>query len=223
MGHAPEDLRPWGPTNHFASWVKPIVWRASATHLDLIPSGNDLLRLPHQRSGVPSTATNPFDILLVLITVVSFTAFLLSSLLLGPPTTKMATSIAPRALTAFSRPTVLAPTLRNARGHAAAVDPPSHNTGTAASGRRYADGDVRNNWRRSEIQRIFDAPLMETIYRAVSRGSQRGDLLRCHSFGKACCAAGMTHRHKLSTLGYCAQDAPRRFPHPALHAHEHQK
>lgn len=73
------------------------------------------------------------------------------------------TSLAPRALTALSRPTLLAPTILNARGHAAAVDPPS------GSSRRYLDGDVRHDWRRSEIQRIFDAPLMETIYRAVSR------------------------------------------------------
>jgi len=33
---------------------------------------------------------------------------------------------------------------------------------------RPAFGAIRNDWRRSEIQSIFDAPLMETIYRAVS-------------------------------------------------------
>lgn len=30
------------------------------------------------------------------------------------------------------------------------------------------DGDVRHDWRRSEIQKIFDAPLMEIIYRAAT-------------------------------------------------------
>ena len=34
---------------------------------------------------------------------------------------------------------------------------------------RSADGVVRRDWRRSEIQRIFDGPLMETVFRAVSR------------------------------------------------------
>ena len=33
---------------------------------------------------------------------------------------------------------------------------------------RFGDGSVRHDWRRSEIQRVFDAPLMETVYRAVS-------------------------------------------------------
>ena len=32
---------------------------------------------------------------------------------------------------------------------------------------RYEDGTIRQDWKRSEIQRIFDAPLMETVYRAV--------------------------------------------------------
>lgn len=33
---------------------------------------------------------------------------------------------------------------------------------------RPAFGTVRNDWRRSEIQKIYDGPLMETIFKAVS-------------------------------------------------------
>jgi biotin synthase len=32
---------------------------------------------------------------------------------------------------------------------------------------RPAFGSIRHDWRRSEIQKIFDAPLMETIFKAV--------------------------------------------------------
>ncbi|ORY29123.1 hypothetical protein BCR39DRAFT_532705 [Naematelia encephala] len=32
----------------------------------------------------------------------------------------------------------------------------------------FRDGDVRTNWRRSEIQKIFDAPLLDTIFRAAN-------------------------------------------------------
>lgn len=69
----------------------------------------------------------------------------------------------------------LRPVLRStaptaARGHAVAVDapflPPSPSVQQSEK-RRYVDGDVRHDWRRSEIQKIFDAPLMEVIYRAV--------------------------------------------------------
>lgn len=75
----------------------------------------------------------------------------------------MSAPTASRAISSLSRP-ALKPLVaaRNARGHAAAVEVP-----TAA--RRYVDGDVRHDWRRSEIQKIFDAPLMDTIFRAVSR------------------------------------------------------
>ena len=40
---------------------------------------------------------------------------------------------------------------------------------TVAEITKVARPDVRNDWRRSEIQRIFDAPLMESIFRAVRR------------------------------------------------------
>lgn len=69
----------------------------------------------------------------------------------------------------------LRPVLRStaptaSRGHAVAVDasflPPSPSVQQSEK-RRYVDGDVRHDWRRSEIQKIFDAPLMEVIYRAV--------------------------------------------------------
>lgn len=33
---------------------------------------------------------------------------------------------------------------------------------------RPAFGTVRHDWRRSEIQKIFDGPLMDTIFKAVS-------------------------------------------------------
>ena len=33
--------------------------------------------------------------------------------------------------------------------------------------RRYELGEVRHDWRRSEIQKIYDGGLMETIFRAV--------------------------------------------------------
>ncbi|BEI81124.1 hypothetical protein CcaverHIS002_0202840 [Cutaneotrichosporon cavernicola] len=48
---------------------------------------------------------------------------------------------------------------RLARGHAVAVE-----ARTAPP----ADGAVRNDWSRAEVQRIFDGPLMETIFRAAS-------------------------------------------------------
>ncbi|AFR95906.1 biotin synthase [Cryptococcus neoformans] len=70
----------------------------------------------------------------------------------------------------------LRPVLRStaptaSRGHAVAVDapflPPSPSVQQSEK-RRYVDGDVRHDWRRSEIQKIFDAPLMEVIYRAAT-------------------------------------------------------
>lgn len=79
---------------------------------------------------------------------------------------EMAAKIAPKAISAISRPSTIAPALRNARGHAAAVEPPAPGPGVARA--YYRDGDVRTNWRRSEIQKIFDGPLMETIFRAVT-------------------------------------------------------
>ncbi|CAK9783174.1 biotin synthase [Cutaneotrichosporon oleaginosum] len=57
------------------------------------------------------------------------------------------------------RPRALVPVARLARGHAVAVEPRS----TAP-----VDGAVRNDWSRAEVQRIFDGPLMETIFRAAS-------------------------------------------------------
>ncbi|KAI9636533.1 biotin synthase [Dioszegia hungarica] len=78
----------------------------------------------------------------------------------------MAAKIAPKAISAISRPSTIAPALRNARGHAAAVEPPAPGPGVARA--YYRDGDVRTNWRRSEIQKIFDGPLMETIFRAAT-------------------------------------------------------
>ena len=58
-----------------------------------------------------------------------------------------------------------------ARGHATAVDAPAPGPGVSreesAAVRRYQLGEVRHDWRRSEIQRIFDGGLMETIFKAV--------------------------------------------------------
>lgn len=82
-----------------------------------------------------------------------------------------------RAISALARPTlrVTAPVRphAHARGHATAVDPPAPGPGVSReesglSSSRYEPGAVRRDWRRSEIQRIFDGPLMETIFRAVS-------------------------------------------------------
>jgi hypothetical protein len=79
--------------------------------------------------------------------------------------TTMSTKIAPRAIASVSRPVALSPNFKNVRGHAAAVDPPAPGPGVSRS--YYRDGDIRSNWRRSEIQKIYDGPLMETIFRAV--------------------------------------------------------
>jgi hypothetical protein len=38
-----------------------------------------------------------------------------------------------------------------------------------AKSRKTELGAVRSNWLRHEVQEIFDAPLMETVFRAVSR------------------------------------------------------
>lgn len=81
----------------------------------------------------------------------------------------MSSKVAPRIAAAIARPTATAPVLRNVRGHAAAVDPPA--PGPGVSRQYFRDGDIRHDWRRSEIQKIFDGPLMETIFRAVSPGS----------------------------------------------------
>ena len=58
-----------------------------------------------------------------------------------------------------------------ARGHATAVDAPAPGPGVSreesAKVRRYELGEVRHDWRRSEIQKIYDGGLMETIFRAV--------------------------------------------------------
>ncbi|ODN88472.1 biotin synthase [Cryptococcus wingfieldii CBS 7118] len=77
----------------------------------------------------------------------------------------------------MSVPRSLRPALKHAtapaatRGHAVAVDPPFLPPTPHVQQpqpRRWVDGDVRHDWRRSEIQKIFDGPLMETIYRAAS-------------------------------------------------------
>lgn len=41
--------------------------------------------------------------------------------------------------------------------------------GFKAKSRKQELGAVRSNWLRHEVQEIFDAPLMETVFRAVSR------------------------------------------------------
>jgi biotin synthase len=51
------------------------------------------------------------------------------------------------------------------RGHATALDV----TAGGLRKQKQPDGAVRGDWSRVEVQRIFDAPLMETIFRAVSR------------------------------------------------------
>ena len=68
----------------------------------------------------------------------------------------MAAVMSSRALSSLSR----LPTL-SVRRLATVVEPDS------APQARLEDGTIRQDWRRSEIQRIFDAPLMETVYRAV--------------------------------------------------------
>jgi hypothetical protein len=42
-------------------------------------------------------------------------------------------------------------------------------SGFKAKSRKQELGAVRSNWLRHEVQEIFDAPLMETVFRAVSR------------------------------------------------------
>ncbi|GFZ51475.1 biotin synthase [Saitozyma sp. JCM 24511] len=112
------------------------------------------------------------------------------------------TSLAPRALTALSRPTLLAPTILNARCHAAAVDPPS------GSSRRYLDGDVRHDWRRSEIQRIFDAPLMETIYRAATVHRMHQDASRI----QLCTLMNIKTGGCTEDCKYCSQSSSYKTP-----------
>ncbi|KAL7421358.1 biotin synthase [Cryptotrichosporon argae] len=65
-------------------------------------------------------------------------------------------ALAPR----FLRPS-LVPVIRNVRGHAVAVD------AAPTVPALHRDGDVRHNWKRAEVQAIFDGPLMETIFRAA--------------------------------------------------------
>lgn len=68
-------------------------------------------------------------------------------------------------LAAAARPRALAPILTTARGHAVAVDPrPAPTT----ANRTATEGAVRSDWTRDEVQRIFDGPLMDTIFRAAS-------------------------------------------------------
>jgi biotin synthase len=50
------------------------------------------------------------------------------------------------------------------RGHAVAVDPAA----AAAPSPSAPAGTVRSDWSRAEVQRVFDGPLMETIFRAAS-------------------------------------------------------
>lgn len=49
---------------------------------------------------------------------------------------------------------------------------PSSSTSTPTV---YKEGDVRHNWRRSEIQRIFDSPLLSLIHRAQTVHQQNHD------------------------------------------------
>lgn len=53
--------------------------------------------------------------------------------------------------------------LKLARGLATVAD-----AAPAVAKVRPAFGTVRTDWRRSEIQKIYDGPLMETIFKAVS-------------------------------------------------------
>lgn len=76
------------------------------------------------------------------------------------------------SLAAARRPVVAAPRVAAAstgavRGHAVAVDPTpaSSSSSSLASD---AQSGVRHNWKRAEVQAIYDGPLMETIFRAAS-------------------------------------------------------
>lgn len=66
-----------------------------------------------------------------------------------------------RALASAPRPRALPAAFINARGHAVAVDP-------RAPPLAAAEGAVRSDWTRTDVQQIFDAPLMDTIFRAAS-------------------------------------------------------
>lgn len=68
--------------------------------------------------------------------------------------------LAPRPLWSHARPVLL-----QLRTLATVADQPP----PAVPAVQYEDGAVRHDWRRSEIQRIYDAPLIETIFRAVGR------------------------------------------------------
>jgi hypothetical protein len=62
--------------------------------------------------------------------------------------------------------------LQSIRSLATAVEHPVSQPGNAAAfkakSRRAELGAVRSNWLRHEIQEIFDGPLMETVFKAVS-------------------------------------------------------
>ncbi|RXK38787.1 biotin synthase [Tremella mesenterica] len=68
----------------------------------------------------------------------------------------------PRVLSTLPRVRLSVPVLRNVRGHAAAVDPPSFRPP------KPEDGAMRRDWTKREIQDIFDGPLMEIIFRAAT-------------------------------------------------------
>ena len=57
----------------------------------------------------------------------------------------------------------------NVRSLATALQPhPFTPNGPNNSQKSYKDGDVRNDWNRQEVQKIYQSPLLELVYRAVS-------------------------------------------------------
>ncbi|KAK6904518.1 biotin synthase [Kwoniella mangroviensis CBS 10435] len=111
------------------------------------------------------------------------------------------------------RPTLIAPLVRGTRGHAVAVDPPylppNPTANTSSQARpRYVDGDVRHDWRRSEIQKIFDAPLMETIYRAATVHRMHQDASRI----QLCTLMNIKTGGCTEDCKYCSQSSSYKTP-----------
>ncbi|KAK8843479.1 biotin synthase [Kwoniella newhampshirensis] len=109
------------------------------------------------------------------------------------------------------RPSLLAPAIRNARGHAVAVDPPYLPPSPSVQQtqqRRWVDGDVRHDWRRSEIQKIFDGPLMETIFRAATVHRMHQDASRI----QLCTLMNIKTGGCTEDCKYCSQSSSYKTP-----------
>ncbi|WVQ81611.1 biotin synthase [Cryptococcus sp. DSM 104549] len=116
----------------------------------------------------------------------------------------LARSVRPVLRPAAARPVV-------SRGHAVAVDapflPPSPSVQQAPK-RRYVDGDLRHDWRRSEIQKIYDAPLMESIFRAASVHRMNHDATRI----QLCTLMNIKTGGCTENCKYCSQSSSYKTP-----------